>query len=49
MHPEWKPLQDFILLLKTYLSEKHIYLAPWNKEQEESAFAHLKTPEHIPE
>jgi hypothetical protein len=51
--PSEKPLQDFVVLLKTYLLTvqnilgKHIYLAPWDKEQESSS-GHLKTPEDVP-
>ena len=52
--PSERPLQDFVLLLKKYLLtvqsllSKHIYLAPWDKEQE-SSFTHLKTPNDVPD
>ena len=52
--PSEKPLQDCVLLLKKYLQTvqsilgKHIYLAPWDKEQE-SSFSHLRKPADVPE
>jgi hypothetical protein len=52
--PSEKPLSDFVALLKKYLKTvqsvlgRHIYLAPWDKEQE-SSFPHLKTPADIPD
>jgi hypothetical protein len=52
--PSEKPFEDFVLLLKKYLTTvqkvlgKHIYLAPWDSEQE-ATFPHLKLPSDVPE
>ena len=52
--PSEKPLSDFVVLLKKYLKTvqsilgQHIYLAPWDKEQE-SSFPHLRTPTDVPD
>jgi hypothetical protein len=52
--PSEKPLSDFVTLLKKYLKTvqstigRHIYLAPWDKEQE-SSFPHLRTPADVPD
>ena len=52
--PSEKPFQAFIKLLKTYMKTvqetlgKHIYLAPWDEEQE-STFPILKTKDDVPD